>query len=176
MQNIFCKHALALLAAGLLSPGLLRGQSQEGAVLPGKNVEQANAQASLVKIPDEVPKDAARFTVILAGNKAGVLAVWMAADGARHSFYEFNDRGRGPRSLTRETFDGNGFVTSLEIAGHDYLKGPVAEHFSIDGHKASWKNTAEQGESELAHPAYYASFAGDPGEIGRSPHIHRNRP
>ena len=170
-QNIFCKYALVLFAAGLLSPGLLRGQGQDGAVPPAKNAEQANsqnarnAQASLVKVPDEVPKDAARFTVILAGNKAGVLAVWTAADGARHSFFEFNDRGRGPRSLTRETFDGNGFVTTLEITGHDYLKGPVAEHFAFDGHKANWKNTAEQGERELAHSAYYASLAGDPGEI-----------
>jgi imidazolonepropionase-like amidohydrolase len=124
-----------------------------------------DVQASLIQIPGEVPKDATRFTFLLAGNKAGVLARWNTPDGARHSFFEFNDRGRGPRQLSRATYDPKGLPLSLEIEGHDYLKARVEEHFSTNGHTATWKNQAEAGEKPSAGPAFYTAFSADPSEI-----------
>lgn len=94
-QNILPKVALLLLAAGILPTSVLLGQPQAPVAPPSKNPQQSDAQSSLVKVPDDVPRDAARYTVLVAGNKAGVIAMWTAADGARHSFFEFNDRGRG---------------------------------------------------------------------------------
>jgi imidazolonepropionase-like amidohydrolase len=149
----------AVMACGWQFQSTLAAQTAQ-APQAGKDV-----QASLVKVPDDVPKDAARYTVVLAGNKAGVLAMWTTPDGARHSFFEFNDRGRGPRLLSRETFDKAGIPASLEITGHDYLKGPVEERFSFDGHKAAWKNKSEQGEKLLTSPAFYVAGSSAPGEF-----------
>jgi imidazolonepropionase-like amidohydrolase len=124
-----------------------------------------DVQAALVKVPGEVPKDAARFTFLLAGNKAGVLARWVTAEGARHSFFEFNDRGRGPRLLSRATYGREGLPLLVEIQGHDYFKGPVEERFSSDSRKATWKNQGEAGEKLLTGPAFYTAFSSDPSEI-----------
>jgi imidazolonepropionase-like amidohydrolase len=157
---------LPIAAVYILAAALLHGQTSSPATPPssGQSATTPDGQASLVKVPDEVPKEATRYTMLLAGNKAGVLATWTTADGARHSFYEFNDRGRGPRLLSRETFDKAGVPSSLDITGHDYLKAPVEERFSFDGHKAAWNNKSEQGEKVLASPAFYVSGVGSPGE------------
>jgi imidazolonepropionase-like amidohydrolase len=120
---------------------------------------------ALVSVPPELPKEAARYTFLLAGNKAGVLASWKTPDGAEHSFWEFNDRGRGPRTLTTTTRDQKGIPLSVEAHGHDYLKVPVEERFTSDGHHAQWKNPGESGEKVLSAPAYYFPFTGDPGEV-----------
>ncbi len=161
-HNFGFKVVLLLLTAGILSGAVVRAQAPVAAA--SQNPEQSNVQASLVKVPDEVPQDAAHYTVLLAGNEAGLMAMWTAPDGARHSFYEFNDRGRGPRLLSRETFDKAGIPTSLEVTGHDYLKAPVEERFSFDERMAKWKNKSEQGEKQLASPALYVAAAGIPGE------------
>ena len=44
-----------------------------------------DVQASLVAVPAEVPADAPRYAVLMAGNRAGVLAAWDTSDGAHHS-------------------------------------------------------------------------------------------
>jgi imidazolonepropionase-like amidohydrolase len=116
---------------------------------------QKDVQASLVKVPAEVPANAARYSVLLAGNKAGVLAVWNTPDGARHTFYAFNDRGRGPSVMTRMILDRAGILTELDATGNDYLKGPVDEHFRLASGKAAWSSKAEKGEKTLSGPAFY---------------------
>jgi imidazolonepropionase-like amidohydrolase len=114
-----------------------------------------DAQASLVVVPAEVPADARRYAVILAGNRAGLLAGWMTPDGAHHSFFAFNDRGRGPSVVTRAVLDKSGVITELEATGNDYLKAPVKEQFRIAAGKATWKNKSENGEKVLNAPALY---------------------
>ena len=121
--------------------------------------------ASLIHVPDDMPRDATRYTFLLAGNKAGLLAEWKTADGAEHSFFEFNDRGRGPRTITETKRSATGLPHTLSITGHDYLKAPIEERFSTDGHKVSWKSQAETGAKTLDAPAYYAGFSADPSDI-----------
>ena len=88
-------------------------------------------------IPDSIPSNAVKYTVLSAGNPAGNLLVWTTADGSRHSFYQYNDRGRGPKIETVMTVGPDGLPTSIENIGVDYLKGPVQERFSIrDGSMA----------------------------------------
>ena len=149
------------LAALLLAGGMAwRARAQSA---PG----QSNAPAELIKVPAEVPADAMRYTLLLAGNRAGLMAVWTTEDGARHNFFAFNDRGRGPAILTRVALDGAGFPTEVDASGNDYLKGPVDEHFRMTGTplRATWSNKAEKGEKELAAPAFYvpidANLAGE---------------
>ncbi|MGE5277078.1 MAG: amidohydrolase family protein [Acidobacteriota bacterium] len=116
---------------------------------------QQNTQASLVTVPPEVPASALRYSVLLAGNKAGVLAIWSTPDGARHSFFAFNDRGRGPSITTRTVSDRAGIPTEIDAAGNDYLKGPVEERFRLAGGKATWSSKSEKGERRLGGPAFY---------------------
>ena len=141
--------ALFFLAAA--AGGRARGQAPAAA--PG----QSNAPAQLITVPAEVPADAMRFTLLFGGNRAGLMAVWSTPDGARHNFYAYNDRGRGPAILTRMTLDRAGIPTQIDATGNDYLKGPVNEHFRAAGTplRASWSNKAEKGEKQLSAPAFY---------------------
>jgi hypothetical protein len=151
--------AALLLAAGAVRR--VRAQTPEAA--PG----QSNAPAQLITVPAEVPADAVRYTFLIAGNKAGLMAVWTTPDGARHNFFAFNDRGRGPAILTRIVLDRAGIPTEIDASGNDYLKAPVNEHFRMAGTplRASWNSKAEHDEKQLSAPAFYipidATLAGE---------------
>ncbi|HEY3205048.1 MAG TPA: amidohydrolase family protein [Thermoanaerobaculia bacterium] len=116
---------------------------------------QSKTQASLVTVPPDVPSDARRFSVLQAGNKAGVLALWSTPDGAHHNFFAFNDRGRGPAITTRIVMDRAGIPTEIDATGNDYVKRPVDERFRLAGGKAAWSNKSEKGERPLSSPAFY---------------------
>lgn len=103
---------------------------------------------------------------MLMGNLAGQQAVWTAPDGGVHMFYQFNDRGRGPKTTTIVTLDANGIPASETVEGNDYLKSAVSEKYSLQAKTARWKNDYEEGEKELNAPAMYVSINGAPGEIG----------
>ena len=117
-------------------------------------------------VPDSVPKDALRYSVLSSGNLAGNQVVWKSADGRRHALYQYNDRGRGPRIDTVTTVGTDGIPTSTENTGVDYLKGPVEERFTIRDGAARWKNKAESGERTLSAAAFFPSFYGPPDEFG----------
>lgn len=137
---------MGLVAAVMTGPDAAGQQ----AAPPPKDV-----QASLVTVPAEVPADAARYDFLFSGNKAGVLRVWVTPDGARHNFFAFNDRGRGPSITTRIVLDARGIPTEVSATGNDYLKGPVDEHFRVASGKATWSNKSEKGEKQLSGAAFY---------------------
>ena len=141
-----------LIAATIGEPGI--GVTQE-APSPTPSMP-----SSLVVVPKDVPADAARYSVLLAGNKAGVYAAWKTPDGAHHSFFAFNDRGRGPSIMTRIVVDASGIPTEIDATGHDYLKKPVNERFRLLGGRASWTNSSEKEERPLARPAFYVPLDG----------------
>jgi len=105
-----------------------------------------------------------RYTILLSGNKAGFETSRQNPDGSLELYYEFNDRGRGPKITERIVLDKNGIPTQLESTGNDYLKAPVEERFSLQDGKASWKNRAEQGDKPVTGKAFYASLSGVPEE------------
>lgn len=137
---------MGYIAAVMIGPGAVGQQTATA---------QKDVQASLVTVPPEVPADAVRYEFLLAGNRAGVLRLWITPDGARHNFFAFNDRGRGPSITTRIVVDGKGIPTEIGATGNDYLKGPVDEHFRLVGGKATWSNKSEKGEKQLGGPAFY---------------------
>jgi hypothetical protein len=147
--------SLVLAVPLFLAAGPLHPREPQQAEAP-----QKDAQASLVTVPPEVPADALRYTFLLAGNKAGVMAVWTTPDGARHNFFAFNDRGRGPSITTRVVLDRAGIPTEIDATGNDYLKGPVDEHFRLAAEKATWSNKAEKGEKQLHGRAFYVPIDG----------------
>jgi imidazolonepropionase-like amidohydrolase len=105
-----------------------------------------------------------RYTLMLAGTKAGFETVTRNADGSLDLYYEFNDRGRGPKITEHLVLDKNGLPAEVQNSGNDYLKAPVDEHFSLKDGVATWKNRAEQGEKKLSGKAFYVSISGAPDE------------
>ncbi|ABF42212.1 amidohydrolase [Candidatus Koribacter versatilis Ellin345] len=136
------------------------------AVLLAASAFAQNDAAAKVKEndpPADVPADATRSTFLMMGNKAGQEAVWKTPDGVTHALFEFNDRGRGPRQVSDYHFDAKGNVLSRVTHGHDYLKSPADESFSVDtSGSASWKNPSEQGSKHVSGPAFYLGMSTPP--------------
>jgi imidazolonepropionase-like amidohydrolase len=105
-----------------------------------------------------------RYTILIAGNKAGFETSSQDADGRWQLYFEFNDRGRGPATTERIELDKSGLPVGIENTGVDYYKAPVSEHFSLRDGAASWKNRAEQAQKTLTAPAFYISISGAPEE------------
>ena len=121
-------------------------------------------------LPADIPTTAQRYSFLLMGNLAGQQAVWTAADGALHIFFQFNDRGRGPKTTSILKLNANGIPVSEVIHGNDYMKATVDETYSLDAGTARWKNDDEQGEKKVSAPAFYSSLNGGPYEIALLAH------
>jgi imidazolonepropionase-like amidohydrolase len=121
-------------------------------------------------LPADIPATADSYSLLLMGNLAGQQAVWTASDGTLHIFFQFNDRGRGPKTTSVLKLDANGIPVSEIVTGNDYLKSPVNENYSLEAGTARWKNTAEQSEKKVSGPAYYSPLNGGPSEIALLAH------
>ncbi|HEX8178039.1 MAG TPA: amidohydrolase family protein [Pyrinomonadaceae bacterium] len=120
-----------------------------------------------VRLATQLPDGAAdqvRYTVLMMGQPAGVQISSVTPAGERRFFYEYNDRGRGPRLTTSLTLDSAGMPTHVETTGFDYLKAPVNEQFSLTDGLASWQNKGEQGRRAVTERAFYVSLDAAPGE------------
>jgi hypothetical protein len=127
--------------------------------------QQTKPPASNVPaLPSDIPADAKRCSVLSMGILAGQQATWSTSDGKLHAFFQFNDRGRGPKTTTVLTVDANGIPSSEITDGNDYLKADVHEEFSVSDGNARWKNKAEQGQKKIAGPSFYVSIFGPPEE------------
>jgi imidazolonepropionase-like amidohydrolase len=124
------------------------------------------AQSAIPQLPADIPGDAERYSVLIVGNLAGQQAVWKAPNGGLHIFYQFNDRGRGPKTTSILKLDAKGVPVAERVEGNDYLKSPVHESYALEGGKAGWKGNAEEGEKKLTAPAVYVSINGAPAELG----------
>jgi len=93
--------------------------------------------------------------VLLQGKPAGQQIVETAGDGSTHVEYQYSDRGRGDHLKTQWTLDAAGIPVEYSGSGHNYLKVPVEERFSVRDGKARWKNDSEQGEKALTSPAFF---------------------
>lgn len=133
--------------------------------------QSTQPQSSAVPaLPADIPATAEHYSFLLMGNLAGQQAVWTASDGTLHMFFQFNDRGRGPKLSSVLKLDASGVPFSETIIGNDYLKSPVNETFTKADGTAIWKNDAEQGEKKISAPAYYSPLNGAPSEIALLAH------
>ena len=132
--------------------------------------QQPPQQSAVPALPADVPSSAERYSFLMMGNLAGQEAVWTAPDATLHIFFQFNDRGRGPKTTSVLKLDSNGLPLSEVITGNDYLKSPVTENYSLEAGTARWKNDDEQGEKKVSTPAYYAPLNGGPSEIALLAH------
>jgi len=110
------------------------------------------------------PDDTVAYTVLLSGNEAGVEQRWVGPDHNLHYHFEFHDRGRGPALDEQVSLDAAGIPVLIQSTGHDYLKNPVEERFTLAHGTASWKNSAEAGSAPAASGAFYVTMDGVPEE------------
>lgn len=103
-----------------------------------------------------------RSTVLMSTNRAGTQVVTRNGDTITVN-YEFNDRGRGPKTHSVIRLDPTGVPLSVETSGNDYFKVPIEEGFFIDNGVAHWKSTSESGEAPAG--AIYSSMYGPPEEL-----------
>ncbi len=135
--------ALALLVGAM---GLLAGQQQ----------------SPLPELPADIPKDVVLRMVVLDKTPTGQDAVWTSPDGTIHEFFQFNDRGRGPKIYTSYHVGENGVISSEDSKGVDYMKTPVEEKFSLLSGQAVWKNQAEDEKQANAGGKFYVDLNGGP--------------
>jgi imidazolonepropionase-like amidohydrolase len=112
--------------------------------------------------PPPPREETLRYTVLMSTNTAGTQLVTTRGDEITVD-YEYNDRGRGPKTRSVIRVNDRGLPVSMTVAGNDYFKQDIEERFTFKNGKASWKNTAETGET--ASLSYYASMYGPPEEI-----------
>ena len=107
-----------------------------------------------------------RYLVITAGRTAGEQVVRQIGGGRIEATFEFNDRGRGPKTLSRIDVGDGGVPTRVEVTGNDYYKNTVSETFSVENGIARWKNESEVGEAPAVDRRFYVSLNGPPVEAG----------
>ncbi|MBV9215391.1 MAG: amidohydrolase family protein [Acidobacteria bacterium] len=107
----------------------------------------------------------AHYSILIMANTAGEEVITIGADGARRYTYEYNDRGRGPKTTTAIRLDENGVPVFEETKGVDYLKAPVNETYSYSSGTASWSNSAEKGSQKLSANPFYISMNGPGDEL-----------
>ncbi len=122
------------------------------------------AQSPVPDLPADVPATAQMSSVTSSGNLAGQQAVWTDAHGT-HVFYQFNDRGRGPKLTSLYKLNSKSIPTAITISGNDYMKSAVDEKFTLErGGVAKWKNPSEDTSAKNAAGKFYSTLYGPPEE------------
>jgi imidazolonepropionase-like amidohydrolase len=119
-------------------------------------------ESPLPALPADIPKDATVMMLLLDKKPTGQDAVWKASDGAVHEFFQFNDRGRGPKTYSTYTVDKRGIVTAEETSGIDYMKNPINEKLSFAAETATWKNSSEDSHQANAAGRFYVGLNAGP--------------
>ena len=143
------KPFLRLLALSLSIVFAITAFAQEG-------------ESPVPALPADIPKDATIWMLLTDKKPAGQDAMWTTPDGVVHEFFQFNDRGRGPKTHSTYRLDSKGVLTFEETTGVDYMKNPVNESFNVAGGNAKWKNSSEDGQQPTAGGRFYAGLSGGP--------------
>lgn len=96
-----------------------------------------------------------RDSILMQANRAGWQEVRSKADGSARVEYTYNDRSHGDHVTATWSLDPSGIPLKYESRGVDYMKAPVAEHFSLHDGVANWENTGERGQRTLSASAFY---------------------
>ena len=116
----------------------------------------------LPEIPPDVPKNGNVRMLLTEMTPSGQDVVWKDTDGTIHEFFQFNDRGRGPKIYSTYRLNEAGIVVEEESKGVDYMKNPVTENFLQRDGEASWKNQSEDEKAANANGKWYVDLNGGP--------------
>jgi imidazolonepropionase-like amidohydrolase len=101
-----------------------------------------------------------RYDFLMGAGRAGEEVVTEHGNERRVHF-EFNDRGRGPKTDSIIVTDSRWIPLSISNKGNDYYKAAVDEQFA----SGTWNSDAEKGHSDNRN-AIYVSMNGAPDETG----------
>src|SRR5215813_13949103 len=88
-------------------------------LLPRSSGAQPPKEDSAVPaLPADIPSTADRYSVSIMGNLAGQQVVWTTPDGTVHMFFQFNDRGRGPKTTSILLLDAKGIPIAETVTGN----------------------------------------------------------
>lgn len=110
------------------------------------------------------PSSTRNYDLILGPGKAGFETV-VTKGNAREAHFEYNDRGRGPKTDSTLLLDDHGIPVSVKTTGVDYYKTPVTETLQSSGGKIAWSNGSEN-DAAPAGSGFYISMYGAPEESG----------
>jgi len=125
-------------------------------------ISAQQGESPLPALPADIPKDAAMMMLLVDKSPAGQDAVWTAPDGVVHEFFQFNDRGRGPKTYSTYRLDHAGIIAFEETSGVDYMKNPVSEKFTLSSGDAAWKNSSEDGHQSQASGRFFVGLSNGP--------------
>lgn len=108
--------------------------------------------------------DTTRYTVLTTDKVSGKLLRWTDTPDKVSYYYEYNDRGRGPK-LRVDIVLNEHHVISRKVTGVDYYKGEVNEVFEIANGVAKWKNKIEEGQKNVNAAVLYSALNGIPAEV-----------
>ena len=117
-------------------------------------------------LPADIPAMAKHYSVSIMGIPVGQQAVWAAPGGSLHIFYQYNDRGRGPKTTSVLKLDAKGLPVAETVSGNDYMKSAVHESYTLTSGVARWESNYEKGEKKLAAAAIYVPINQAPWEYG----------
>ena len=104
-----------------------------------------------------------KYIMVMGANRAGTQVT--TVDGSTRTVdFEFNDRGRGPKTHTVVTLDAKGIPVSETTTGNDYLKAAVDERVTASDGKLHFVNKAEKGDG--SGDAFYVGMYSPPEESG----------
>jgi hypothetical protein len=109
------------------------------------------------------PENTRTYTMVMAGGTAGMQTVTTSGNNRMIDF-EYNDRGRGPKTRTVTTLSADGIPLALHTTGVDYLKSSVDERLTVGNGRMHWENGSETGDGSAR--AFFVSMYGAPEEIG----------
>ena len=110
-------------------------------------------------------QDTIQYTILASGKPSGKQWAYQTAPNSFSLFYEFNDRGRGPKQNLVLKTDADGIPIYRLVTGVDYYKATINETFEISNGVAHWKSNSEQGEKALTDKALYSPINSTPAEI-----------
>ncbi len=106
------------------------------------------------------PNDTLVYQIYYGERLAGEQLRWRAENGDYKYFYEYNDRGRGPRIEETITMNEQGSIVKQSIKGHNYYKDDVNETFEVADNQAKWQSEIEEGTSSIDSKPFYFSQNG----------------
>jgi imidazolonepropionase-like amidohydrolase len=121
----------------------------------------ASAAIAETKVEDlmKPPADALHYSIVSSAGKHGDSTRWFTADGQEMGRESMVLRGQVFETDSVAKFGADGMLSSVAVRGFT-PNGDAAETFTIEGGKAHWKSPVDEGGSDYAAPAMYASFGG----------------
>ena len=121
------------------------------------------AVLALLLAPSVLAAETVKYVALVDGGKqAGQQTVVHGDDGTTRVDFIFKNNGRGPELKEEYTLNPDGTYRTYRVTGQSTFGAKVDETFALDGRRATWKSTSDEGAQESAPGALYVPLGGTP--------------